>query len=41
METSKLPISEEKLIEPVSSYSNLYDPADKCCHDILRKYQQQ
>jgi hypothetical protein len=37
METSKLPISEEKLTEPVSSYSNLNDPADKCCRDILRK----
>jgi len=37
METSKLRISEEELIETVRRYSNLYDPADKYYHDILRK----
>jgi hypothetical protein len=37
METSKLPISEEQLIETVRRYSNLYDPPDKYYHDILRK----
>jgi hypothetical protein len=36
METSKLPISEEQLIETVTRYSSLYDPAGKY-HDILRK----
>jgi hypothetical protein len=36
METSKLPTSEEKLIETVSHYSNLYDQADKYYH-VLRK----
>jgi hypothetical protein len=29
METSKLPISEEQLIETVRRYSNLYDLAEK------------
>jgi hypothetical protein len=29
METSKLRISEEELIEAVLRYSKLYDPADK------------
>jgi hypothetical protein len=37
METSKRLISEEELIETVRRYSNLYDPADKCYHDILSK----
>jgi hypothetical protein len=37
METSKLPITEEELIETVRRYSNLYDPADKYRHEILRK----
>jgi hypothetical protein len=37
METSKLRISEEELIETVRRYSNLYDQADKYYHDILRK----
>jgi hypothetical protein len=36
METSKLPMSEEQLIETVRRHSNLYDPADKYYHDILR-----
>jgi hypothetical protein len=36
-ETSKLPISEKQLIERGHRYSNLYDPADKYYHDILRK----
>jgi hypothetical protein len=34
---SKLPISEEQLIETVRSYYNPYYPADKYYHDILRK----
>jgi hypothetical protein len=37
MDASNLPISEEQLIETVRRYSNLYDPADKYYHDILRK----
>jgi hypothetical protein len=37
MDASNLPISEEQLIERVRRYSNLYDPADKYYHDILRK----
>jgi predicted component of viral defense system (DUF524 family) len=37
METSKLRISEEELIETVCRYSNFYDPADKYYHDTLRK----
>jgi hypothetical protein len=36
METSKFPINEEKLIETVSHYSNLYSLADKY-YNILRK----
>jgi hypothetical protein len=35
METSRLTISEEQLIETVRRYSNLYDPARK--YHILRK----
>jgi hypothetical protein len=34
METSKLQISEEELIETVRRYFNLYNPADKY-YDIL------
>jgi hypothetical protein len=37
METSRLPISEEQLIETVRRYSNLYDPPDKYYHDIFSK----
>jgi hypothetical protein len=37
MKTSKLPKSEEQLVETIPRYSNLYDPANKCVHDILRK----
>jgi hypothetical protein len=37
IETSKLPTTEEQLIETVRRYSSLYDPADKYYRDILRK----
>jgi hypothetical protein len=37
METSKLPTSEEQLIETDRRYSNQYDPAYKYYHDILLK----
>jgi hypothetical protein len=37
METGKLPISEEQLIETVRRYSNLCHLADRYYHDVLRK----
>jgi hypothetical protein len=37
METSKFKISEKQLIETVRRFPNLYDPADKYYHNILRK----
>jgi hypothetical protein len=37
METGKLPVSDEQLIETARRYSNLYYPADKYYRDIFRQ----
>jgi hypothetical protein len=37
METRKLLIGGDELVETVRCYSNLYDPVDKYYHDVLRK----